>query len=101
MIIALSTLGCLDSSSYRLQEEDSGGAGGMLGGDICISVTECGLHDSCCPIGCSAATDPDCSASCGNGTLDPNERCDNGIRSGEPGACPSSCDAQTLCTIET
>jgi hypothetical protein len=45
-------------------------------------------HDGCCPAG-KPADDPDCKASCGNGTVDPGETCDTGIAAGDPGACPT------------
>jgi hypothetical protein len=38
------------------------------------------------------------SASCGNGVVDPTERCDVGIASGRPGACPEGCSGREGCT---
>jgi|GEM_PF-1761934 len=46
--------------------------------------TTCTNADGCCPPGCTTANDSDCSASCGNGTVEGQEVCD--------GACPSKCD---------
>lgn len=46
--------------------------------------------DQCCPTGATAATDADCSATCGNGTVDPGEDCDPQIASGQ-GACITRC----------
>ncbi len=43
--------------------------------------------DSCCPSGCDADTDLDCAAICGNGVLEPGERCD------PLGSCPTACPA--------
>jgi hypothetical protein len=56
-------------------------------------------NDGCCPAGATRATDPDCSASCGDGHVDPGESCDLGIRDGA-GACPTvgTCDDSARCT---
>ncbi len=35
--------------------------------------------DGCCPTGANASTDPDCSSTCGNGTIEPGETCDTAI----------------------
>src|ERR1700759_5361761 len=35
---------------------------------------------------------------CGNGQLDPGERCDIGIEGGHAGACPNGCSGNTGCT---
>mgnify|MGYP000844807212 CR=1 FL=1 len=43
--------------------------------------------DSCCPASCNANTDMDCAAVCGNGTLEPGERCDPLEN------CPTDCPA--------
>jgi hypothetical protein len=55
---------------------------------------------ACCPTGGSAATDPDCSATCGNGALDPGEACDHRPAAGNPNSCPDAarCDDQDPCT---
>ena len=53
--------------------------------------------DGCCPTGCTRATDPDCSATCGNGRLDAGETCDTAIASGA-GACPTTCADGMPCT---
>jgi hypothetical protein len=37
---------------------------------------------------------------CGDGALDPDERCDVGIPQGQPGACPLTCDAGPGCTAQ-
>ncbi len=39
----------------------------------------------------------DDSVRCGDGALDPEELCDVAIPEGEPGACPTSCDAGSEC----
>lgn len=54
--------------------------------------------DQCCPAGATSVTDADCSATCGNGTLDPGEDCDPKITAG-PGACITQCgDGTDPCT---
>jgi hypothetical protein len=53
----------------------------------CVSSgteTACVNGDGCCPSGCSSVSDSDCAAACGNGVVEPGERCD--------GNCPSKCD---------
>ena len=47
--------------------------------------TMCARGDGCCPPGCNSTNDNDCSASCGNGVVEGNEKCD--------GNCPTSCPA--------
>jgi alpha-L-arabinofuranosidase len=58
------------------------------------AIVICTSGDSCCPAGCSFATDTDCSASCGNGTVDSGETCD------PPASCPASCDDGVACTLD-
>ncbi|MFZ5786099.1 MAG: hypothetical protein ACOY3Y_06625, partial [Acidobacteriota bacterium] len=70
-------------------------------GHQAIIVCIAGKNDGCCPAGCNAATDPDCSASCGNGVLEPKETCDTKIGTGQVGACPTSCNDGQACTIDT
>lgn len=48
--------------------------------------------DGCCPAGASGANDTDCPSGCGNGVLEPGEKCDPGIAQGQGGACPTVCD---------
>jgi hypothetical protein len=57
-----------------------------------------GARDGCCPTGCTSTTDPDCSASCGDGMLQPGEVCDTAIPAGHPGACPTACSDGAACT---
>jgi hypothetical protein len=64
-------------------------------------ITACGPVDQCCAVGCTAVSDKDCSATCGDGTLDPTESCDKAIASGQLGACPTSCPSSTSCTTYT
>ncbi len=58
-------------------------------------------QDGCCPAGATSETDPDCSATCGNGVVDPGETCDTGVAAGTPGACPTSdaCKASGPCAL--
>ncbi len=56
--------------------------------------TACVNSDGCCPGGCNANTDSDCSPACGNGTVENGETCD------PLGSCPSSCP-QTGCQLRT
>ncbi len=53
-------------------------------------VTACLDGDGCCPSACDAASDADCSASCGDGILDPGETCD--------GDCVAVCSDEDACT---
>jgi cysteine-rich repeat protein len=53
--------------------------------------------DGCCPIGVDATMDSDCTAVCGNGTVESGELCDTGIVGGA-GACPAICDDTLVCT---
>jgi hypothetical protein len=55
--------------------------------------TACLTGDGCCPAGCNAANDEDCKAACGNGAIEPGERCD------PQEACPTSCPA-VGCTLQ-
>jgi hypothetical protein len=49
------------------------------------TITRCASNDGCCPAGCNAANDNDCTPTCGNGVLEGSEVCD--------GNCPTSCPA--------
>ena len=56
-------------------------------------ITACIDSDGCCPSGCTADTDSDCDASCGNGIVEPGEYCD------PPELCEVSClDDGDVCT---
>ncbi len=65
------------------------------GTSACLGVTACEGGDGCCPAGCSHDTDTDCSASCGNGSLEDNETCD------PPDSCPTTCSDGQACTADT
>jgi hypothetical protein len=56
--------------------------------------------DGCCPMGCTAASDPDCSGTCNNGSVEPGETCDTAIPAGMPGACPTRCGDGNSCTAD-
>ena len=57
-------------------------------------VASCRSGDGCCAKGCTAATDADCSTTCGDGRIDPNETCEVGAAT----SCPISCDDGVPCT---
>lgn len=119
---ATCTLECGDGNVTGAETCDTAIAAGSTGAcpttcddsDVCTTDTstgsECtsacdhvaiaaGSADSCCPTGATPATDPDCSASCGNGFVDSGETCDTAITSGT-GACPASCDDAIACTTD-
>lgn len=58
------------------------------------SITSCASGDGCCPTGCDATSDDDCSGTCGDSVVDPGETCD------PPGSCPTACDDGNACTID-
>src|SRR5262249_45373120 len=55
-----------------------------------IEIKEAIDGDGCCPAGASAATDDDCSPSCGNGVIELGESCDPAESCPQPDACTSS-----------
>ncbi|MDI7268613.1 MAG: CAP domain-containing protein, partial [Myxococcota bacterium] len=57
-------------------------------------VTACAGGDGCCPAGCTPAGDSDCSATCGNGILEPGETCD------PERTCPRNCNDGNACTTD-
>lgn len=64
-----------------------------------MEITQCKSGDGCCPMGCSHATDSDCSAKCGDGVLDVGEACEP--KSTEK-PCPTAadCDDSDPCTSD-
>jgi cysteine-rich repeat protein len=58
------------------------------------TLSACVSGDGCCPTGCT--NDSDCSATCGNGTVEANETCDG---TGDK-ACAASCDDKEPCTTD-
>jgi len=61
-------------------------------------ITACSGGDQCCPTGCTPVSDGDCSATCGNGSVEGSEKCDKAIAASMPGACPTSCPPKSGCT---
>ncbi|MBO6938224.1 MAG: CAP domain-containing protein [Deltaproteobacteria bacterium] len=59
---------------------------------VTSDISSCTNGDGCCPSGCNATNDNDCDAMCGNGVVEPGERCD--------GDCPTSCSS-SACTTRT
>jgi hypothetical protein len=60
-------------------------------------VRACNDGDGCCPGGCDAPSDDDCSASCGNDIVEGSETCEVGDPT-RP--CPASCDDGAACTTD-
>ncbi len=58
------------------------------------TISTCASGDGCCPSGCDAGTDGDCSGSCGDGVVQSGETCD------PPASCPTNCDDGNACTID-
>jgi cysteine-rich repeat protein len=56
----------------------------------CVAQTVCSNGDGCCPTGCNAANDSDCTAVCGNSVVEPNEVCDDGNAVNGDG-CDATC----------
>jgi hypothetical protein len=66
------------------------------------AVTAAIAGDGCCPLAADATSDPDCRTVCGNGVVEPGERCDVQIGAGRPGTCPGipDCDDNNACTAD-
>ena len=58
-----------------------------------LEPAACGGGDDCCPVGCDASTDDDCTNTCGDGVLEAPEVCD--------GNCPQDCDDGNACTNDS
>ncbi len=58
-------------------------------------ITSCANSDGCCPAGCNAGNDNDCSSTCGDAVIQIGETCD------PPAACPTTCDDGNACTTDT
>lgn len=56
-------------------------------------IVLCADGDGCCAPGCDASNDSDCSASCGNGTIEEGEACEGEL-------CPTTCDDGRACTTD-
>lgn len=70
--------------------------------DACTSeclnqpIAQCSNNDNCCPNGCNIEIDNDCSSSCGDDVIDPDE----GETCDPPDTCPTSCDDDDVCTTD-
>jgi hypothetical protein len=91
---------CDPSPSACLMNELVGNAGACTARCELRQVTACGVRDGCCADGCTAATDPDCSPTCGDGVVQSanGETCDTAIARGVAGACPTSCSDGKPCS---
>ena len=84
---------CNDGNSCTIDEMTDNNANC----DITCShtaITTCVSGDDCCPVGCNANIDADCSESCGNGAVEIGETCDPGA------SCPTDCNDGNACTID-
>ncbi|HXJ22595.1 MAG TPA: hypothetical protein VMT03_20420 [Polyangia bacterium] len=88
---------CPPSPAACLQTALTGSGAACTAACVSTAITACGPADGCCPAGCTAASDPDCSSTCGDGHVQAGEACDTAITSGA-GACPKSCDDGDPCT---
>jgi hypothetical protein len=63
------------------------------------TISDCRSEDGCCPAGCNASNDSDCSTSCGNGIvdIDAGETCESSTGTNP---CPQSCDDHDVCTFD-
>ena len=89
---------CEDVESSGCDDDDPCTVDGHTVDPVTCAVTcvhdlieVCGETDRCCPNGCNALDDPDCS-SCGDGVIDDGETCD--------GDCPEQCDDGDPCTTD-
>ncbi|HKU41718.1 MAG TPA: DUF4215 domain-containing protein [Polyangiales bacterium] len=62
----------------------------------CTHARITGAHadDGCCPAGANANVDSDCNRTCGNGTVEADEECDDGARRSGDG-CSETCEIET------
>ena len=67
---------------------------------VAVPITACTAGDGCCPAGCTAANDSDCTPICGDGAVEAGEACDRAITAGLPGDCPRTCDDHNACTTD-
>jgi hypothetical protein len=71
----------------------SGSAVGCTARCIDDPITQIGPIDGCCPSEGNAGNDLDCAAVCGNGVLEPGEKCESN--------CPTSCMPLDACNPRT
>ncbi|HEY2747195.1 MAG TPA: hypothetical protein VGL86_21375 [Polyangia bacterium] len=83
-----------DGGEEDLSVAGDGGGSDMVGHgppDMgCSEATACFSGDGCCPMHCSNAVDSDCTAVCGNGTVEASEACDDN-NSANGDACDPTC----------
>jgi hypothetical protein len=92
---------CSASPSACVQTTLTGSAAACTATCVSKAITTCSPQsDGCCPAGCTSATDPDCSTTCGDGKVQANETCDVAIPARGPGACPTACDDGNSCTTD-
>jgi hypothetical protein len=92
---------CPPSPSACIQTTLTGSAAACTAACVSKPIVACSPQsDGCCPTGCTAADDPDCSATCGDGKVQADETCDVAIPAGSPGACPTTCDDGKPCTTD-
>ncbi len=94
---------CAPDPSGCLPRHIEGAAGTCSARCVDTPITACSQQakDGCCPTGCTANVDADCSATCDNGVVEQGETCDTRIPAGKPGACPVTCDDANLCTADS
>jgi len=87
---------CVDGNACTRDSTSGVGCNAACRND---AITNCASGDGCCPGSCNANTDSDCTSSCGNAVIEPGERCDTAVPSGN-GACPAagSCGDGNSCT---
>ena len=59
------------------------------------AITTCVSNDGCCPAGCNANNDSDCTPVCGNNVIEPGETCD------PQSSCANLCNDGNPCTLDT
>ncbi|PKN47252.1 MAG: hypothetical protein CVU59_03540 [Deltaproteobacteria bacterium HGW-Deltaproteobacteria-17] len=58
------------------------------------AIVSCVGGDGCCPAGCNANNDANCTPLCGNNVVEPGETCD------PPASCPTTCFDGVACTAD-
>jgi hypothetical protein len=92
---------CPPSPSACVQTTLTGSATACTAACVSKPIVACSPQsDGCCPSGCTAADDPDCSTTCGDGKVQSDETCDVAIPAGGAGACPQSCNDGNSCTTD-
>ncbi|MEY4512114.1 MAG: hypothetical protein RLZZ450_4236 [Pseudomonadota bacterium] len=86
-----------ESTSACLVASSTGNAKACDEKCVLTPLTKCKPGDGCCPMGCTSASDNDCSKSCGDGTIEEPETCEPS--SGDR-PCPVSCGDTDPCTSD-